>query len=55
MISIFSYDINKDPFVMWGGLSFSKSHASRDMLSIEPSLETVRDGFSLYAAKLFED
>jgi len=40
---------------MWGGLSYSKDHASRDMVGFEPATGTVTDLFSLYATAPFED
>jgi hypothetical protein len=55
MISFLNWDSKGATYEMWEGLSYSKDHASRDMVGVEPSDGTVVDLLSLYASAPYAD
>jgi len=52
---ILTVDNNREPFNMWGGYSYSSSHAARDMMAYESNTKAFYDLYSLYAAAPFQD
>eukprot|EP00919_Chromeraceae_sp_WS-2016_P052420 GHVR01124445.1.p1 GENE.GHVR01124445.1~~GHVR01124445.1.p1 ORF type:complete len:107 (-),score=3.30 GHVR01124445.1:690-1010(-) len=40
---------------MWGGISFSQNHVTRDMIGYETTSDKIYDLYSLYAAAPYED
>jgi len=54
--AIITYSIDlSTTFAAWQGISFSKSHAFRDMMAFIPHTGTLYDMFSLLASAPYDD